>query len=290
MVKHNNILPNGHYKKYWQKLVKTWLNQPARAQRRRLHRQKKAAATFPRPTAGLLRPIVHPPTKRYNHKVRLGRGFTLDELKEAGIPRSYAQTIGIAVDHRRKNRCTESLQTNVDRLKTYKSKLILFPRKNTKPRKGDATKADMESATQCTDKEILPIARDTNALVGSMAVTSEMKEFRPFAAMRLDRANKKLKGKREKAKAEAEEASKKKMKANFTRKFVLLASFLRPEIGCHSFGFSFRVAGAGFERRACVSRKFDSGLAKVRQFFLEFRKEFCVCEFEILNFNIHCSC
>lgn len=200
MVKHNNILPNGHYKKYWQKLVKTWLNQPARAQRRRLHRQKKAAATFPRPTAGLLRPIVHPPTKRYNHKVRLGRGFTLDELKEAGIPRTLAMTIGIAVDHRRKNRCTESLQTNVDRLKTYKSKLILFPRKNSKPRKGDSSKAELESATQNTHKEIIPVPRDTNALVGAEVVTDEMKAFRPFKVMRDARAEKKLHGQREKKK------------------------------------------------------------------------------------------
>ena len=103
----------GHYRKYWQKHVRTWFNQPARAIRRRSHRAEQAKKRFPRPTAGLLRPVVHPPTQRYNYKVRLGRGFTLDELKAAGIPRKQALTIGIAVDHRRKNRCTESLQTNV---------------------------------------------------------------------------------------------------------------------------------------------------------------------------------
>jgi hypothetical protein len=31
--------------------------------------------------AGALRPVVHPPTQRYNFKTRLGRGFTLEELK-----------------------------------------------------------------------------------------------------------------------------------------------------------------------------------------------------------------
>merc|ERR1712025_478720 len=58
-------------------------------------------------------------------KVRAGRGFTLDELKAAGIGVKYAKTIGIAVDHRRKNRSTESLQSNVQRLKEYQSKVIL---------------------------------------------------------------------------------------------------------------------------------------------------------------------
>ena len=131
-----------------------------------------------------MRPVVHSMSARYNHKVRQGRGFTLDELKEAGIPRTLAKTIGIAVDHRRKNRCTESLQLNVDRLKTYKSKLILFPKKLSKPTKGDSSKVDLDSATQCTEKYVLPIERDTNALVGSETVTAEMKEFRPFATMR----------------------------------------------------------------------------------------------------------
>lgn len=44
-------------------------------------RQKKAVKTFPRPTAGPLRPIVHGQTLKYNMKVRAGRGFSLEELK-----------------------------------------------------------------------------------------------------------------------------------------------------------------------------------------------------------------
>ena len=48
-------------------------------------------------------------------------------------------TIGIAVDYRRRNRSVESLQLNVQRLKEYKSKLILFPKKAGEPKKGDAT-------------------------------------------------------------------------------------------------------------------------------------------------------
>merc|ERR1712194_932950 len=92
-------------------------------------RKEKAKKLFPRPAAGLLRPIAHPPTQRYNMKMRLGKGFTLDELREAKIPVKRALTIGISVDHRRRNRCAESLSANVDRLKVYLSKLKIFPKK-----------------------------------------------------------------------------------------------------------------------------------------------------------------
>merc|ERR1719161_2413165 len=107
----------------------TWLDQAGRKKRRAQNRKAKAAKLSPRPAAGLLRPVVHPPTQRYNMKLRLGKGFTLDELREAKIPVKLAPTIGISVDHRRRNRCTESLQANVDRLNLYKSKLLIFPKK-----------------------------------------------------------------------------------------------------------------------------------------------------------------
>lgn len=60
-------------------------------------------------------------------------------LQAAGIHKKTARTIGISVDHRRRNRSTESLQSNVQRLKEYRSKLILFPRKASAPKKGDST-------------------------------------------------------------------------------------------------------------------------------------------------------
>nr|DAD36464.1 TPA_asm: hypothetical protein HUJ06_007105 [Nelumbo nucifera] len=81
MAKHNNVVPNSHFRKHWQNYVKTWFNQPARKTRRRIDRQKKAVKIFPRPTAGPLRPIVHGQTLKYNMKVRAGRGFSLEELK-----------------------------------------------------------------------------------------------------------------------------------------------------------------------------------------------------------------
>lgn len=85
-------------------------DQPAKKKTRRLKRAAKAAKMAPRPTGGLFRPVVHCPTQKYNAKVRLGRGFSVDELKAAGIPLKFARTIGIAVDLRRSNKSEESLQ------------------------------------------------------------------------------------------------------------------------------------------------------------------------------------
>lgn len=64
--------------------------------------------------------------------------FTFLFSQAAGISRKLAPRIGIAVDHRRRNRSLESLQINTQRLKEYNSKLILFPRKMSKPAKGDS--------------------------------------------------------------------------------------------------------------------------------------------------------
>lgn len=81
MGKGNNMVPNQHFHKWWQRHVRTWFNQPARKHRRRVNRIKKAKAVFPRPAAGALRPVIRCPSVRYHTKQRTGRGFTLEELK-----------------------------------------------------------------------------------------------------------------------------------------------------------------------------------------------------------------
>ncbi len=207
MVKHNNVIPNGHFKKHWQNYVKTWFNQPARKTRRRIARQKKAVKIFPRPTAGPLRPIVHGQTLKYNMKVRAGRGFSLEELKAAGIPKKLAPTIGIAVDHRRRNRSLEGLQTNIQRLKTYKAKLVIFPRRARKVKAGDSSAEELASATQ-VQGQFLPIVREkpTAELV---KVTDEMKSFSAYAKLRIERTNERHLGARLKRAAEAEKEEKK---------------------------------------------------------------------------------
>merc|ERR1712007_234180 len=113
----------------------------------------------------------------------------------------YAQTIGIAVDHRRRNKSVESLQLNAQRLKEYKSKLILFPLNSKKPRKGDATAEELSKPVQPAVKR-----------VRAMEVTDDLKKFQAFQTIRQARAYKRLHGIRAKkaADAEADELSKKK--------------------------------------------------------------------------------
>ena len=127
MVKHNNVLPNVHLRKHWQRNVKTWLNQAGRKNRRLQNRRARAAAIAPRPL-DKLRPSVRCQTIRYNHRPRLGRGFTLQEIKAAGLGAQFARSIGISVDHRRKDKSQEQFDLNKQRLSNYLSKLVLFPR------------------------------------------------------------------------------------------------------------------------------------------------------------------
>jgi len=206
MVKHNNVIPNVHGHKHWQERVRTWFNQPARKQRRRAARAAKAAAIFPRPVAGPLRPIVNPPTARYNSKVRLGRGFTLSELKEAGVNPLQALSIGIAVDKRRQNKSERSLKINVQRLKQYKAKLVLFPRDAKKPKAGEASAEERSKAQQQTGT-VLPLkkAKFTVDVVDVKAVDPNASNaYKSLINARSDARLIGVREKRAKAKAEQE--------------------------------------------------------------------------------------
>ena len=129
------MIHNVHLKFDWADKVKTWYNQPGRKKRRRRLRLRKAALSAPNPTHKL-RPIVRGQTNKYNTKIKLGRGFTEKELKEAGIRGlSYARSLGIAVDLRRKDTSKETLDLNAGRIKEYISRMILYPRNEKKPDK-----------------------------------------------------------------------------------------------------------------------------------------------------------
>merc|ERR1711924_338459 len=158
-------------------------------------RKAKAAKIAPRPVAGLLRPVVHPPTQRYNMKLRLGKGFTLAELREAKISPKMARTIGISVDHRRRNRCTESLQENVNRLKLYKSKLMIFPKGSGKKcvKKGDTARSELENVAQNTLKEIIPVPRPGRR-VKARKITAAEKDAEAYKTLKKARTNKKYLG------------------------------------------------------------------------------------------------
>lgn len=182
MVKHNNIVPNIHCKKKYMQSsrgplkAKLALNQATRKKARRL---KRAAKTGVAPLKRL-RPIVHCPTQKYSAKTRLGRGFTLEELKAAGLHPRYAMTVGIAIDWRRRNHSEKSLEVNVARLEEYKSKLVIL-------KKGDPVpEGIIKSIPQ-------PLAKPKEE-IEVMAITDEMKDFKAFTTMRLARQETRVEG------------------------------------------------------------------------------------------------
>ncbi|KAG7557132.1 Ribosomal protein L13e [Arabidopsis suecica] len=124
----------------------------------------------------------------------------------ADIPSKLAPTIGIAVDHRRKNRSLEGLQTNVQRLKTYKTKLVIFLRRARKVKAGDSTPEELANATQ-VQGDYLPIVREKPTME-LVKLTSEMKSF-AYDKIRLERTNKRHAGARAKRASEAEKEEKK---------------------------------------------------------------------------------
>jgi len=159
-MKHNNQIHSVRkFRKYWQRFVKTWFDQPATKKARRMARSKKADSIAPRPVAGAVRPLVHGTTIKYNSKVRVGRGFSLSEIKDAGIGKLEAKSLGIAVDYRRRNRSVEGKQTNVQRLREYRANLVVFPRNAKKLKKGwkdDAAAEETGVAEQLTGQKTMP--------------------------------------------------------------------------------------------------------------------------------------
>ncbi|KAG8919893.1 60S ribosomal protein L13 [Tulasnella sp. 418] len=204
---HNNALPANHFRKDWQRRVKTWFNQPGRKLRRRQARKAKTAALGARPLT-LLRPAVRAQTVRYNTKIREGRGFTLAEIKEAGIGRKAAKGVGIVVDHRRRNLSEEGKKINVDRLKAYKAKLVVFPRKAAKPKKADSTGDDLTAPTTRTNLALPPSFTHE----APRAITAEERNVQAYRTLRHEHAWHKNAGVRKirQLKKEEEEAAKKK--------------------------------------------------------------------------------
>lgn len=131
-----------------------------------------------------LRPAVHAQTQRYNAKVKLGRGFSIAELKAAGLTATYARTIGIAVDARRVNKSEEAMAVNVDRLKSYVSSLVVFDKKK--------SSAAAASATQFKGT-VQPITKSAAAIVME---TVAVPEESSFIQMRKARKENKINGQR----------------------------------------------------------------------------------------------
>lgn len=146
-------------------------------------------------------------------------------VQAAKIPRKFASTIGISVDHRRKNRSEEAFQANVARLKNYRSKLVIFPRKPTSQRAkkgnagvqrycvlmhvlGDATAEERKAAyEQNVSRDVLPVALPTRR-VQARKITKEEQDRTVTAILRKALTDGKLWGVREqRAKKKAEAAA-----------------------------------------------------------------------------------
>ena len=200
MVSHNNALTSSHLRKHWMRRVRCFFNAPAHKKIRRERRSQKAAALGPRPIS-LLRPIVFGNTRKYGSKVKYGRGFSLDELRAAKLSQAFARSVGIAVDHRRHNRNAETMDQNVERLNQYKAKMILFPVRADKPKKGeiaDSSADQLKSAAQNNTNGVLSLPRVTRRCK-PQELTQAMRDAQVYQKLRQERINKRYNGKREKA-------------------------------------------------------------------------------------------
>mmetsp|Transcript_68041 Transcript_68041/g.192791 ORF Transcript_68041/g.192791 Transcript_68041/m.192791 type:complete len:103 (+) Transcript_68041:2-310(+) len=100
----------------------------------------------------------------------------------------------------------ESLQVNVERLKLYRSKLLIFPNKSGKKgvKKGDTPRSELQNVAQNTLKEIIPIPKPA-LKVKARAITAEEKEKSAYKIMKKARTDAKYFGaKRKKAAAKEE--------------------------------------------------------------------------------------
>lgn len=200
MAKHNNVLQSSHLRKHWMGRVKCFFNQPAHKKLRAQKRASKAAAAGVSPISKL-RPTVFGQTKKHGHKVKFGRGFSLGELNAAKLTQSFARSVGIAVDHRRHNKNADTMASNVARLEQYKQKLILFPRTEGAPKKGeinDSTADQLKSASQNTQEGIFALPTSSKRCKIE-TLTAEMKNARIYQKLRQERINRRYKGKRDKA-------------------------------------------------------------------------------------------
>lgn len=108
----------------------------------------------------------------------------------------FAQTVGISVDHRRSNKSEESLALNAGRLKEYLARLVVFPRKAGKVKKGDASAEEVANARQLKGEIVAKPA--AASAVTFTAITEELTGFKAYGTLRAARNDAKLVGVRAK--------------------------------------------------------------------------------------------
>jgi len=132
---------------------------------------------------------------------------SLCTLQAVGLGKREAKSLGIAVDHRRRNKSVEGQEANVQRLREYRSKLVVFPKHAAHQKKGwvDTSAADTV-VEQVSGKLMsdLPKTKKPKA----RAITAEEAGAHTVRMLKAARNDARLKGYREvqaKAKAEAAE-------------------------------------------------------------------------------------
>lgn len=133
----------------------------------------------------------------------------MEEVKAAGVGAKEARSIGIPVDHRRRNKSEESLALNVERIKAYKSRIIVIP---TRSKKNKGKQPDLKNTTTTRDTlAAFPIPAGIT-LEKPRAITDEEKNVEAFRVLRDARAahrNEGARSARQKKKDEEAAAAKK---------------------------------------------------------------------------------
>lgn len=111
----------------------------------------------------------------------------MEELRVAVIHKKVAQVIGISVDPKKWNKSMESLQSNMQQLKGYQSKLILFPRKLSAPEKGKNSAEELKLVTQLAGV-ITPMG-NVYKKEEARVITEEEKNFKAFTSLSMTSAN-----------------------------------------------------------------------------------------------------
>lgn len=102
------------------------------------------------------------------------------------------------------------MATNVAKLNEYKSKLILFPAKEGKQKKGeinDSTKEQVSGAAQNNDHKLFCLPT-VNKRCKAEPITKDMLAAKVYQKLRQERINKRYAGVRAKRAKEAEQAKK----------------------------------------------------------------------------------
>ena len=114
------------------------------------------------------------------------------ELSEAGIKGvTYARTLGIAVDIRRKDTSNESLKLNAGRLKDYINRMVLYPKKGKyekKPAVKEANADTLQSAdakSQNKSRHVLPLPKPEAGFSWSK-LTPDMKNASAYKTLRTE--------------------------------------------------------------------------------------------------------